>query len=381
MEKQYVCIFTGLENAHLTKDIGQMGNSFAEFSGVKSSIVCYGNNQYPSLKTEAKNLSIIKIKNTGMFLFFEKAVLTYFLNESKSIDFLHLQQLNKAEIYEILLYKWLNRKGKVILKQDIHIPVLKEGVVYSKKKIFNSFHKFFAKKAHNKIDVIALDSNELLEVYKEEYPETKDKLVLLSHNLNDRYLAESFPKRRAFKEKENIILTTGRIGAADKNYEMLLETIPLIELQDWKVIFVGEISNGFDKKVEQLLVDYPHLKGKIELTGQIDDRIKLYEYYDRAKIFCLTSVLESFGVSYIEALYFGNYIFGTTGMSSFDYISNNQKLGEKVKVNDRSALARLMNDIIQNKTDVSSIVDKAYGHVASNFFMSKNIQVLDRVLK
>jgi GalNAc-alpha-(1->4)-GalNAc-alpha-(1->3)-diNAcBac-PP-undecaprenol alpha-1,4-N-acetyl-D-galactosaminyltransferase len=381
MERQYVCIFTGLENVHLTKDVGQIGNAFSEFSGVKSSIVCYGNSEYPSLKTEAKNQSIIKIKNTGFFLFFEKAVLIYLIRESKKIDFLHFHQLNKAEIYEILLYKFLNKKGKVIIKQDIHLSVLKEGVVYSKKKIFNYFHKFFAKKAHNKVDLVALDSNEILEAYKKEHPEATDKLVLLSNNLNDKYLSENFPIRRTFNEKENIILTTGRIGAEDKNYEMLLETIPLIELKDWKVVFVGEISNDFDKKVAQLLVDYPHLKGKIELTGQIEDRVELYKYYDRSKIFCLTSVLESFGVSYIEALYFGNYIFGTTGMSSFDYISNNEELGKKIIVNDRSELAGSINNIIQGNVNISDNVENAYEYIASNFFISNNIQVLNKVLE
>ncbi|MDG1476886.1 MAG: glycosyltransferase [Vicingaceae bacterium] len=380
MKKSFVCIFPGLDNAHLTKDIGQIGNAFSELADVQSSIVCYGNKEYPTLKTETKNQTIVRVEDKGRVLFFEKAILRYLRKEAKKIDILHVQQLNKADIYQVLLYKFLNPKGKILLKQDMHIPDLEKGIRYSRKGLFNSFHKFFEKKAHKKIDLIAVDSNDLLKAYGKEYPETQNKLVVLSHNLNDHYIKEHFPVRKSFQEKENIILTTGRIGAADKNYEMLLDTLPLLELNDWKVYLVGEIHNDFDKRIDQLIIDNPQLKGRVFYTGQIDDRVALYEYYNRAKIFCLTSVLESFGVSFIEALFFNNYIVGTTGMSSFDYISNQRELGEKVEVNDTKELAKRFNHIMQNENIIEEKGGKAHQHVSEHFFLSTNIQVLRRLL-
>jgi len=380
MKKKFVCIFPGLDNAHLTKDIGQIGNAFSELENVQSSIVCYGNKDYPTLKTETKNQSIIRIKDKGRILFFEKAILRYLRKEAKRIDILHVQQLNKANIYQVLLYKFLNPKGKIFLKQDMHIPDLEKGIRYSRKQIFNLFHKFFEKKAHQKIDLIAVDSNDLLKAYAKEYPVTGQKLVVLSHNLNDTYLKEHFSVRKSFQEKENIILTTGRIGAADKNYEMLLATLPLLDLEDWKVYLVGEIHNDFNQKIDQLIIDHPRLKDRVFYTGQIDERVELYEYYNRAKIFCLTSVLESFGVSFIEALFFNNYILGTTGMSSFDYISNQGILGEKVTVNDIHALADSLNHLMRNESIIEELGEKAHSHVAAHFFLSENIKVLKRLL-
>lgn len=380
MKKTFVCIFSGLDNAHLTKDIGQIGNAFSELADVESSIVCYGNKEYPTLKTETKNQSIVRIEDKGRILFFEKAILRYLRKQAKNIDILHVQQLNKADIYQVLLYKYLNPNGKILLKQDMHIPDLEKGIRYSRKGIFNSFHKYFEKKAHRKIDLIAVDSDDLLKAYGKEYPDTQDKLVVLSHNLNDHYLKEHFPVRKSFQEKENIILTTGRIGAADKNYEMLLATLPLLDLQDWKVFLVGEIHNDFDKRIDQLIIDHPQLKDKVFYTGQIDERTALYEFYNRAKVFCLTSVLESFGVSFIEALFFNNYIVGTTGMSSFDYISNQGALGEKVKVNDNQELANRLNHLMRNENIVAEMGEKAHQHVAEHFFLSTNIRVLKRLL-
>ncbi len=380
MIKKIACVFITLDNSHLSKDIGQIGNFFAELdSDVKPVLVCCNDNSFPSLKTEAKNQSIHVVENKGRVLFFEIGILQYFMKEAKKIDFLHIQQLNKANIYYALFYKLINPKGKLLLKLDMHIPDLKKRMFYSKKKMFNSIHKFYEKKMLRKTDLIAADSTDLIDAFAEEYEGTENKLVLLSHNLNDKFLDESFPNKRSFEEKENIILTTGRIGAFDKNYEMLLETIPLLNLEDWKVVFVGKIHNDFDKKVEQLIFEHPHLSEKIELTGNIDDRLELYEHYNRSKVFCLTSVLESFGVAYIEALYFGNYVIGTDGMSSFDYISGNQSFGHKVRVNNREELATCLNDIIQGEKDISGAGIKANKHVAEHFYWSKNIQALKKI--
>ena len=103
---------------------------------------------------------------------------------------------------------------------------------------------------------------------------------------------------------------------------MLLEAFGKANIKDWKLVFVGPIENEFDKRVERIIVKYPNLKNQIELVGNVEDREELYEYYNRSKICCLTSPFESFGITFIEAMYFGNYVIGTTGMSSFSYITN-----------------------------------------------------------
>lgn len=47
------------------------------------------------------------------------------------------------------------------------------------------------------------------------------------------------------------------------------------------------------------------------LLGNIEDKNLLYDDYDRAKVFLLTSRWESFGIVLVEALRFGNYIIAT----------------------------------------------------------------------
>src|SRR5690606_17243301 len=44
-----------------------------------------------------------------------------------------------------------------------------------------------------------------------------------------------------FKGKENIIITVGRIGTYQKNNQMMLEALSGLNLQDWKIYFIGPI--------------------------------------------------------------------------------------------------------------------------------------------
>lgn len=62
------------------------------------------------------------------------------------------------------------------------------------------------------------------------------------------------------------------------------------------------------------------------LVGNIENKNLLYDYYNRAKVFLLTSRLEGFAIVYPEALKFGNYII-TTDVGGAKDITNNGQIG------------------------------------------------------
>jgi glycosyltransferase involved in cell wall biosynthesis len=64
--------------------------------------------------------------------------------------------------------------------------------------------------------------------------------------------------------------------------------------------------------------------------GNITDRKELFEWYNQAKVFCLTSRFEGFPITFAEALYFGNFIISTP-VSSALQITNNSEFGKVVK--------------------------------------------------
>jgi len=142
MKPNFVTIFPVAQNVHLIKDIGQIGNALAEKGAYNSIFVCYKNSEnYDHLNTEAKHQKIEFLNRSGRFLFLEKAVLNYLKENADRIDVLHLFHLTKESIYYGLHYLKYNKNGKIYLKMDLWNDALEGKIIYSKKWIFQQFHK------------------------------------------------------------------------------------------------------------------------------------------------------------------------------------------------------------------------------------------------
>jgi len=383
MKPKFTIIFPVAQNVHLIKDVGQIANALAEHHGFDSTLVCYKNSEeYTHLKTEANHLKLDFISPKGKFLFLEKAVLKYLQRNAKQIDVLHLFHLTKETIYYALYFALLNKKGKIYVKMDVYNETLKQDVIYSKKPIFQWIHKKVEKLFFKKITVISAENPTSLTLLKQKFPILQHKAILVTNAVNSSFLKTNFPSINSFEEKENIILSVGRIGAADKNYEMLFNAFVLAKLTGWKLILVGPIEAAFQEKVNQLFIENPTLKTQIELVGNVEDRISLYNYYNRSKLFCLSSPQESFGIAFVEAMYFGNYILGTTGMSSFEYITDNFKHGKWVNPEETNKLTELLREITTNQLLIENNRLQAHHRVVDYFCWEKAINsLLERIYK
>lgn len=377
MKFSFTIIFPVAQNVHLIKDVGQIANALCEHHDFDSTLVCYKNSKsYSYLKTEAKHLKLDFIFPKGKFLFLEKAVLSYLKIHAKKIDVLQLFHLTKETIYYALFFAFLNKKAKIYIKMDVYNETLEHDVIYSKKPIFQWIHKKAEKQFLKKITVISAENPTSLTLLKQKFPILQHKAILVTNGVNDLFLKTNFPTINSFEEKENIILSVGRIGAVDKNYEMLLDAFIQAKLTGWKLILVGPIEVAFQEKVNQLFIENPILKTQIELVGNVEDRISLYNYYNRSKLFCLSSPQESFGIAFVEALYFGNYIIGTTGMSSFEYITNDFVHGAWVNPNDTNKLIELLKEITTNQLLIEKNRLPAHQRVVDYFCWEKVISTL-----
>ena len=377
MKPTFTILFPVAQNVHLIKDVGQIANALAEHHDFDSTLVCYKNSEeYTYLKTEATHLKLDFISPKGRFLFLEKAVLNHLKQHAKRIDVLQLFHLTKETIYYALYYSFLNKQGKIYVKMDVYNETLEQDVIYSKKPIFQWMHKKAEQIFLKKVTVISAENPTSLTLLKQRYPQLKEKAVLVTNGVNGSFLKTNFPILKSFEEKENIILSVGRIGAADKNYELLLDAFVNAQLKDWKLVLVGPIETDFEKKVKNIFLKTPELESSIELIGNVEDRISLYEYYNRSKIFCLSSPRESFGIAFVEAMYFGNYIIGTTGMSSFEYITNNFMHGKSVRPNDTDKLTELLKETTTNQLLIEKNMMPAQQRVVDYFCWEKAILTL-----
>jgi GalNAc-alpha-(1->4)-GalNAc-alpha-(1->3)-diNAcBac-PP-undecaprenol alpha-1,4-N-acetyl-D-galactosaminyltransferase len=157
------------------------------------------------------------------------------------------------------------------------------------------------------------------------------------------YLKEEI-QLRSWEEKEDIIITVGRIGTYQKNTELFLEALKEVELNNWKVYILGPFELPFQTYIDTYFKLNPQLRDKVIFTGNIIDRKELFEWYNRAKIFCLTSRFEGFPITFPEALYFGNHIISTP-VSSALQITNYSQFGKVVKAETKDFAAAIQEGI------------------------------------
>ncbi|MDE5939960.1 MAG: glycosyltransferase family 4 protein [Lachnospiraceae bacterium] len=136
-----------------------------------------------------------------------------------------------------------------------------------------------------------------------------------------------------YEEKENIILTVGRLGTAQKNTLLLLYAYALsfAELKEpWELVMIGSVTPEFQADYDDFCKRFPPLAPHIRLTGNIADKQALYQYYKRAKIFALTSRLEGGSPNvFSEAAIFGCTVI-TTGVDAADDMTDFGRVGRIV---------------------------------------------------
>ena len=372
--KHFVTLFPASQNVHLLKDVGMIPYVMSRDYGYKSTLVCLKNEAtYPALETEVKGLNIEFLAPEKRYRFGKASfsALAYLKKEAKNIDVLNLyHQTFECMIYA-LLYSMLNPKGIIFIKLDISVEIFDNQKSQLIHPLRIAAYKIFFD------HVIQLVSCELptAQSYLEKvFPTLKEKLILLTNGIDTHYIDEQKIQRRSFDQKDNIILTVGRIGTHQKQNEFLLDALTKTDLKEWKVVFVGPIEESFKPYLADFFSAHPALEKQIIFTGNIDTRAELYSWYNRAKLFCLTSRFESFGIVLAEALYFGNYIL-STGVESIQYITDNERLGEIT--NTTEELATAINNIIAGKNDISTYFDAIVAHSAQ-FNWSHNLQVVDK---
>ncbi len=399
--RSFLLIFDKLRNISLIKDTGMIPYYFHRKYHYSSKILTYRNDKaYPFLQEYCKGLELEFLKRRrflNKILGIEIPALIYLIKNFKKIHILEVIWLSNSSILYGILYKMLNRNGFLYLKLDatekikyhnkLHPHGYYDYQYYKEqsivKNLINSFRiilgKFFGNLFFKKLDLASIESVKLYKDIKD-YPRIKHKLIYLPNGIDDYFLKDLNIKRVDFSKKENIILTVGRIGWVAKDHHIFLEAIASIEdLKNWKIYLVGGIYDKFKDYISHYFVKYPHLKDKVIFIGEILDRKKLLEFYQKSKIFCLTSNVESFGIVLVEAGYFGNYIVSTNLPSARDITSNSQ-FGTLFKIRDTARLTEILENLIDNEELMEKNYLKIQNHIDKKFLWSKIISKLYREL-
>lgn len=338
-KKKLVLLFTIKEfyNIHLYKDVGLVPYYLSKGYELETDII-YSNEKKVKVMEKFRNIKLEElkyynlekiIKKIDKFKIFENiSFYRYLLKEAKKIDYLMLFHLGTDKFFLIILYKFFNRKGRVYLKLDIELKYIKH---YNQnfKNIFRKIQKNILKNILKKVDLISCETKECFDEIRESglcNLDISNKLAYIPNGFDEEYLIENNIKVKKFEEKENIMITVGRIGTEQKNNEMLLKVIERMDLKDWKIYIIGHYIEEFKEYYDNFIKSNPDKKDKVILVGNIEDKNLLFDYYNRAKVFLLTSRWGSFELVLNEALRFGDYII-TTDVGAAKDITNNGKIG------------------------------------------------------
>ena len=189
-------------------------------------------------------------------------------------------------------YKSLNPQGKVYLKMDMNRIWLSRCL-----------HDWEFKRTLELCDLVSVEDTRIQDIINTHY---KVDTVYIPNGYYE-FLPD---KKIAFDEKENIILSVGRLGIREKNTKLLIDAFLRANLKEWKLRLVGSIADEF----QDTLNEYKRRKefnDRVELVGVISDKEEIYKEYERAKIFIMTSRKEACAHVYSEALRSGCFVIST----------------------------------------------------------------------
>lgn len=364
-KKNLTLIFTikNFEVSYLYKDVGLVPYYLSKQYNLNGNII-YSNKNKKELPKEFREILLTELPYNKIWKIIEKIdkfsiienikFYKYLFKKAKEIDYLMFFHLGIDKFFLMVLYKLLNKNGKIYLKLDADLRTIL--MINNKKSSFTKkiLKKIFFNKFFGMINLISIEGletyNEILKngLYNKNI---SSKIINIPNGFDEDYLIENNIKIKVFEEKENIMITVGRIGTTQKNNEMLLEALNNTDLKNWKIYIIGPYTKEFKTKYNEFIKGNQDKKESVILVGNIEDKNLLYDYYNRAKVFLLTSRWEGFAIVYPEALRFGNYII-TTNVGGAQDITDNNKVGTVTEIENTYQFSDEILKVVNNEIDL-----------------------------
>ena len=166
---------------------------------------------------------------------------------------------------------------------------------------------------------------------------------MLSHTAAWRKLGDFIPSEMNHSQKDNRVLFVGRLYSEVKGCDKLLRIWKEAtkDIKDWHLDIVGD---GRDKQ------------NLIELAKELDIKNCSFHgycdpqpFYEKAQIFCMTSIYEGFGMVLTEAMQHGVVPIAFNSYSSVHDIITDNKDGYIIPAFNEKVYAKSLRELINNK--------------------------------
>lgn len=281
------------------------------------------------------------------------AYFKYLIFNAKKTDLLMCFHWRIETYFCILFYKLLNPGGKIYIKLDTDSG---EEFDTNRHKGIKRWllHKLY-RTCIRRVNCFSCETSKVYNTIcqnKEFGTILKNRLILMPNGFDEELFQSFNIKERSYAEKENLIITVGRIGTEQKNTEMLLNALQDLDLKGWKVCLIGPIEPKFHQTINKFYQQNPQKRNQVLFVGNIKDRQQLWEWYNRARVFVLTSNWESYGIVLTEAKRFSNYIISTSVGAATDIIGED-RYGSIIHLNDFNILLYKLQEIIKGNININ----------------------------
>lgn len=361
---KFLTIFPSADNVHLIKDIGMIPFVLHKEYGYDATIACYNNGEYPYLDTDVKGLKMVFIKK--IFKNDLINVCWFIITNFWKYDIVQCYHISIDSIISLLLFKLISfSKGVTYLKFDANDSMKNQPISRKVTSILNFF------------DVLSVETLSLCKYLNQEHL-FNGKVKYIPSG----YYSVTDKQNIEFNFKDNLIITVGRIGSAEKNNETLLQAFKefaKIKL-DWNLELIGPISDGFQPYIKSYFEDNPQLISRVAFTGNISNRQLVQQKFEKAKIFVLTSPSESFGIVIVEALASGCYIVCTNFSSAYD-ITDNERFGSLFDFGNTNFLTKKLFELAEDQQLLSKECQTQQEFAKDSFSWKKICKNIDTLLR
>ncbi|MFQ2817810.1 glycosyltransferase family 4 protein [Aeromonas caviae] len=252
----------------------------------------------------------------------------------------------------------------VYLKLDMDTT----GIDHLRKKLNSVIYRAVLSYIVKKIHFISVESRSILNELKKLNTGFAHTKLITNAILTETVLAP----RADFCYRENIILISGRIGVHQKNHELILSSLELIDdLQDWNIVFAGPVEDDFWGRVEKSKIS-AMVKNRIKFVGELN-RKEIFELYSKTKVFLLPSRREGFSLALLEAAYMGCYIVATD-VGGVGEVTKDGDFGSIFPQEDTYELSNIIRTIINGELDIATSYDRRVSYIEATFDIERNLR-------
>ncbi len=341
----------GWTNAQLVKECGAIPYLLYKNHGFDARMVGGRRDEEYSNLDNIKGVKMEFLSDGG-----EQAKMEYLKEKAADIDCLLLRGPYPAYYLLADIYKAYNPEGKICLLLDANAGWM-DRIMWTEP----HFSRFM-----DQCDVICSSGRAMQRHLNEKWPWEIEYIP------NGFYAYTGRDPVYDPDRKENVILTVGRLGTAQKATDVLLEAFAKIaeEVPDWELRLAGGVHPEFERYLDWFWMRYPALKGRIHFLGSIGDRETLYHEYERAKIFALPSVLEGGTPNVVaEALYAGDAI-AITKIDEYEDATDHGRCGLAADIGDVDGFADILLRLCQD-AELEEICRRSYVYARENYDMER----------